>query len=335
MNCFGGYSYAYDGDGARVRKSIGSQGTLYWGSNLAESDLSGNITSEYIFLNGRRIARRDANGSVFYYLDDNIGSTSVIAKSDGTIDNESDMYPFGIEKPITTNLTDHFKYTGKERDTESGLDYFGARYYASSMGRWVSPDWAEKPEAVPYSSLDNPQSLNLYGYVKNNPLSQADPDGHCCVEEEEAVDETSMAAASEFGPAVGGAVKAIGYGGIGLKLTYDLLHDKVSDIIHPSTKVGQSDADEIAQRDANLRAQQPAPGTPIKPNPQDPTPPSPTGEHDKGARPSTKDKHEKVRPGTSPPPNYKPDRKFKQPKDDKKKDQKPPYVRKDRDKPAS
>lgn len=48
------------------------------------------------------------------------------------------------------------------------------------MGRWLSPDWADKPEAVPYSSLDNPQSLNLYGYVLNNPLSHADSDGHCC-----------------------------------------------------------------------------------------------------------------------------------------------------------
>ena len=44
----------------------------------------------------------------------------------------------------------------------------------------MSPDWADKPEAVPYSDLSNPQSLNSYGYVKNNPLSQADPDGHCC-----------------------------------------------------------------------------------------------------------------------------------------------------------
>jgi RHS repeat-associated protein len=70
------------------------------------------------------------------------------------------------------------RYTGKERDAESGLDYFGARYYASSMGRWMSPDWADKPEAVPYSSLDDPQSLNLYGYVLNNPLSRSDADGH-------------------------------------------------------------------------------------------------------------------------------------------------------------
>jgi RHS repeat-associated protein len=70
------------------------------------------------------------------------------------------------------------RYTGKERDAESGLDNFGARYYASSMGRWMSPDWSANPEAVPYSSLGNPQSLNLYGYVNNNPLSHADRDGH-------------------------------------------------------------------------------------------------------------------------------------------------------------
>jgi RHS repeat-associated protein len=70
------------------------------------------------------------------------------------------------------------RYTGKERDTESGLDYFGARYYASSMGRWMSPDWSAKAEAVPYSILDNPQSLNLYSYGWNNPLSNRDEDGH-------------------------------------------------------------------------------------------------------------------------------------------------------------
>jgi RHS repeat-associated protein len=69
--------------------------------------------------------------------------------------------------------------SGKERDTESGNDYFGARYYASTMGRFLSPDWAAKVEPVPYAKLDDPQSLNLYSYVRNNPLSRADKDGHC------------------------------------------------------------------------------------------------------------------------------------------------------------
>jgi RHS repeat-associated protein len=69
--------------------------------------------------------------------------------------------------------------TGKERDAESGNDYFGARYYESSMGRFMSPDWSAKAEPVPYAKLDNPQSLNLYEYVLNNPLHGVDPDGHC------------------------------------------------------------------------------------------------------------------------------------------------------------
>jgi RHS repeat-associated protein len=74
----------------------------------------------------------------------------------------------------------HHRYhiTGKERDAESGNDYFEARYYASSMGRFMSPDWAAQEEPVPYAKLDDPQTLNLYSYVRNNPLSQVDPDGH-------------------------------------------------------------------------------------------------------------------------------------------------------------
>jgi RHS repeat-associated protein len=72
-----------------------------------------------------------------------------------------------------------YKFTGKERDTESSLDQFGARYYASSMGRFMTPDWAPKPMAVPYANFGNPQSLNLYSYVENNPTTVGDPDGHC------------------------------------------------------------------------------------------------------------------------------------------------------------
>ena len=73
------------------------------------------------------------------------------------------------------------RYTGKERDTESGLDNFGARYMSSSMGRFMSPDFNDIPDSVPYADFDNPQSLNLYSYVRNNPLSSVDPDGHDCV----------------------------------------------------------------------------------------------------------------------------------------------------------
>ena len=71
--------------------------------------------------------------------------------------------------------------TGKERDTESGLDYFGARYLSSSMGRFTSPDYADEddgPLSIPYYNPQNPQSLNLYSYVRNNPVTHSDSDGH-------------------------------------------------------------------------------------------------------------------------------------------------------------
>lgn len=64
------------------------------------------------------------------------------------------------------------RYTGKERDAESGLDYFGARYYGSNMGRFMSPD---KPVD---QHPEDPQSWNLYTYVRNNPLSSIDQDGN-------------------------------------------------------------------------------------------------------------------------------------------------------------
>lgn len=65
--------------------------------------------------------------------------------------------------------------TGKERDSESGNDYFKYRYYASSMGRWLSPD----PSGLSHADPGNPQSLNLYNYVGNRPLTIADLDGLC------------------------------------------------------------------------------------------------------------------------------------------------------------
>jgi RHS repeat-associated protein len=71
------------------------------------------------------------------------------------------------------------KFTGKERDAETGLDYFGARYFSGAQGRFTSPDWSAKPEPVPYANLEDPQTLNLYSYVRNNPMDKADADGHC------------------------------------------------------------------------------------------------------------------------------------------------------------
>ena len=105
-------------------------------------------------------------------------------------------------RPTTTTRAP-YKFTGKERDSESGLDNFGARYNSSSMGRFMSPDWSTKPQGVPYAKLDNPQTLNLYAYVGNNPLSSTDPTGHylCngdqCKQVAAALDAIKKAAASD------------------------------------------------------------------------------------------------------------------------------------------
>jgi RHS repeat-associated protein len=99
-----------------------------------------------------------------------------------------------------------YKFTGKERDTESSLDMFGARYYASTMGRFMTPDWAGKPIDVPYADFANPQSLNLYGYVRNNPTTTRDPDGHCG---------DAIVCGAEFGGAIGSFIEPGGGTAVG------------------------------------------------------------------------------------------------------------------------
>jgi RHS repeat-associated protein len=178
-----GYTYAYDGDSNRVKKSNGTTGTLYWYMTpgiVAESDLSGALKSEYVFFDGERVARKDFPGnSVAYYFSDHLKTASVITDSAGNIKSEDDYYPWGGELQFVNNDSNHYKYGGHERDGESGLDYQGARYYSNGLGRFVTPDWSATPVAVPYADLTNPQTLNQYAYVGGNPASKTDPDGHC------------------------------------------------------------------------------------------------------------------------------------------------------------
>ena len=73
-------------------------------------------------------------------------------------------------------------FTGKERDPDMGSDYFGARFYQGTMARFYSPDWSSTPTAVPYADLTDPQTLNLYSFLRNNPLAKVDADGHGALE---------------------------------------------------------------------------------------------------------------------------------------------------------
>ncbi len=168
----GGVTYSYDGDGRRVMKS---GGTIYWygtGSDpLDETDLAGTFRFRHYYFNGMRIARRESNNWVDHYALDHLGNTRWVYGNNGTSD-LSDYYPFGGERSIQSSAGNKYKFTGKERDSESGLDYFGARYDSSSMGRFLSPD-PENAGAL----LADPQSWNAYSYVENNPLNITDPDG--------------------------------------------------------------------------------------------------------------------------------------------------------------
>jgi RHS repeat-associated protein len=138
------------------------------------------------FVNGGNVSYVVSSLSdTHFYFADHLGTVSLIVNANGSIESKSEFDPYGVEVDGNGWDANHYKFTGKERDIESGLDYFGARYYGSTMGRFLSPDWADKPEAVPYSDLSDPQSLNLYGYVRNNPLKTVDSDGHdgedaCC-----------------------------------------------------------------------------------------------------------------------------------------------------------
>ena len=200
--------YLYDAEGNRIAKgSIASWGscdpvengfqtssanTSYYvlgqgGEELSMFSGSGAWQRSNVFGGNKLLATYDTSG-LHFHLTDPLGTRRVQTNSSGMPELDCESLPFGDQQncfpdpnaPVTADDATPLHFTGKERDSESGNDYFGARYYASSMGRWLSPDWSKTPEGVPYADLTNPQSLNLYGYVLNNPLAKPDLDGHGC-----------------------------------------------------------------------------------------------------------------------------------------------------------
>jgi RHS repeat-associated protein len=164
--------YLLNASGDQVTELNTSTGTMAW----AHSN---------IWAGAHLDATYDLKG-LHFRLADPLGSRRVQTNVYGQVEENCQSLPFGDAlncivpsgAPATADDATEHHFTGKERDTESGNDYFGARYYASTMGRFLSPDWSSDPEAVPFADIGNPQSLNLYAYVNNNPLRSRDPDGH-------------------------------------------------------------------------------------------------------------------------------------------------------------
>jgi RHS repeat-associated protein len=166
---FGVSTYAYDGDGRRVRKvtATGSATTIFVYNAM------GQMVAEY------ESNPAQGNGGTSYLTSDNLGTPRVITDSSGGVQARHDYLPFGEEIGLVGGRTELQKYvvdnvrqkfTQKERDVETGLDYFLARYYSSTQGRFTGVDLAGP-------DLANPQTLNKYQYCLNNPLRYIDRNG--------------------------------------------------------------------------------------------------------------------------------------------------------------
>jgi RHS repeat-associated protein len=172
MTSAGGATYIYDAEGNRVEKQgVGVTDTIYFGDRPLARLSAGSWTDLIYGPNGLLAeVPGTENGVPTYPLVDHLGTEIGMASSNGLLTNPTDYTPFGQLSYGTTN--DPYRFTGLERDDETGFDHAMFRQYSSTTGRWLSPD--------PYNgSMDfnYPQSLNRYTYVGNMPLSGVDPSG--------------------------------------------------------------------------------------------------------------------------------------------------------------
>jgi RHS repeat-associated protein len=169
----GSGTYTYDGNGLRVKKVSGSTTTVYLfsGSKVVAEYDNGAVPSspsrEYVYLGSQVLAKFEAGGTTYYHPDHL--SNRVLSDSTGTSVGQRDHYPFG-ENWYESGTTTKLKFTSYERDAESGNDYALARFDVNRLGRFLTPDLVA-------GAVANPQSLNRYAYVQNDPVNLSDPSG--------------------------------------------------------------------------------------------------------------------------------------------------------------
>jgi RHS repeat-associated protein len=141
-------------------------------SYLKRLGSSGAWTNSYVYLGGELLAQYSggSGGTTYFALTDNLSSTRLLTAMDQSVYDSMDFLPFGEQIGGASGST--HKFTGYERDGESGKDYAFARYFGSNMGRFMSADPL-------VGDMGDPQSLNLYTYVRNNAVNLIDPSGLC------------------------------------------------------------------------------------------------------------------------------------------------------------
>lgn len=162
----GSVNFIYDGNGSRIKKYINTPAMIYIDKFY---ECSG-ACMKYIYAGDKRIASKSAS-QVLYYHSDHLGSASIITDALGAKAEDISYLPFGKIKQDSGTVTVSHKFTGQEHDYETGLDNYGARLYDPELGRFLTPD-----SIVP--NPKNPQALNRYSYVINNPMAYSDPSGH-------------------------------------------------------------------------------------------------------------------------------------------------------------
>jgi RHS repeat-associated protein len=121
---------------------------------------------------------KPSTAQYFYYTQDQIGSSRVVTNDAGAVVYAEAHDPYGgIQKTWVNNFEPKRKFSDKERDEETGLDYFGARYYADTRYRWLSID----PLINTDRAITDPQKWNLYAFCRSNPISFTDPDGRSII----------------------------------------------------------------------------------------------------------------------------------------------------------
>ncbi len=164
---YGTTSMVYDGNGGRVKKTGPAGTSLYVGQHF---EVINGEEIKYIFAGKQRVAKVSTAGT-YYYHGDHLNSAAAMTDSNGNIVETSNYEPFGGMREHAGQAVSNYKYTDQQLDPETGLYYYGARYYDPTVGRFVSPD-----SIVP--NYANPQAFNRYAYCLNNPLVYTDPSGH-------------------------------------------------------------------------------------------------------------------------------------------------------------